>query len=53
MSATAEHLRAIEEAFLKILKARHPDLDWEPVDSDNPATPLDPDPVLDRRPSAA
>lgn len=52
MSALAEQLRAIEEAFLKILKARYPEYDWEPV-SDDPAAPLDSDPVLDRRPSAA
>jgi hypothetical protein len=42
---------AVLDAFLTIMRARHPQLVWKRADS--PATPKQPDPVLDRRPLAA
>ena len=57
MSAAPESaIRAIEEAFLRQMRAEHPDLHWELVDEPSAAelaAPDDTDTVDDRGPLAA
>lgn len=56
MSAPDAALRALEQAFLRHMRAEHPDMHWELIDDPSEpdiATPHDPDPVDDRGPLAA